>query len=42
VPGAEVEIVSFAPFEGPVSVRTNMGDQAISRELAARVSAATI
>jgi len=39
VPGAEVEIVSFAPFEGPVTMRTNMGDQAISRELADRISA---
>ena len=39
VPAAEVEIVSFAPFEGPVTMRTNMGDQAISRELADRISA---
>jgi DtxR family Mn-dependent transcriptional regulator len=40
VPGAEVRIVSFAPFGGPVTVKTAAGAQAISRELAGRISAA--
>jgi len=40
VPGAEVEVVSLAPFEGPVTVSTEQGDHAISRELAGRISAA--
>ncbi len=40
VPGSNVEIVSYAPFAGPVTVRTDLGDHAISLELAARVTAA--
>jgi DtxR family transcriptional regulator, Mn-dependent transcriptional regulator len=40
VPGSEVEVVSQAPFGGPVTVRTENGDHAISRELADRISAA--
>lgn len=40
VPGAEVELVSLAPFGGPVAVRTATGDHAIARELADRISAA--
>jgi DtxR family Mn-dependent transcriptional regulator len=40
VPGSGVEIVAQAPFEGPVTVRTDRGDHAISRELADRISAA--
>jgi DtxR family Mn-dependent transcriptional regulator len=40
VPGSGVEIVAHAPFGGPVTVRTERGEHAISRELAARVSAA--
>ena len=40
VPGSEVELVSFAPFAGPVTVRTGTGEYAISRELADRISAA--
>jgi DtxR family Mn-dependent transcriptional regulator len=40
VPGAEVQIVSFAPFGGPVAVRTATGDHAIARELADSISAA--
>jgi DtxR family Mn-dependent transcriptional regulator len=40
VPGSEVELVSFAPFDGPVAVRTALGEHAISRELADRISAA--
>ena len=39
VPGSGVELVSHAPFAGPVTVRTDRGDYAISRELAAAVSA---
>jgi DtxR family Mn-dependent transcriptional regulator len=40
VPGSDVELVSLAPFGGPVTVRTARGDQAISRDLADRISAA--
>ena len=40
LPGSVVEVVSQAPFGGPVTVRTGSGDHAISRELAARVAAA--
>jgi DtxR family Mn-dependent transcriptional regulator len=40
VPGAGVELVSQAPFGGPVTVRTDRGEHAISRELAGRISAA--
>ncbi|MBA2423776.1 MAG: metal-dependent transcriptional regulator [Actinobacteria bacterium] len=39
VPGAGVELVSHAPFAGPVTVRTERGDHAISRELADRIAA---
>jgi DtxR family transcriptional regulator, Mn-dependent transcriptional regulator len=39
VPGSEVELVSFAPFGGPVTVRTSTGEHSISRELADRVAA---
>jgi DtxR family Mn-dependent transcriptional regulator len=40
VPSSEVELVSFAPFGGPVTVRTDTGEHAISRELADRIAAA--
>jgi DtxR family Mn-dependent transcriptional regulator len=40
VPGLDAEILSFAPFGGPVTVRTETGDHAISRELADRIAAA--
>lgn len=40
VPGSGVELVSHAPFVGPVTVRTDRGDHAISRELADRIAAA--
>ena len=40
VPGSGVEIVAQAPFAGPVTVRTDSGDHAISRELADRIAAA--
>jgi DtxR family Mn-dependent transcriptional regulator len=39
VPGSDVEVVSQAPFGGPITVRTERGDHAISRELADRISA---
>jgi DtxR family transcriptional regulator, Mn-dependent transcriptional regulator len=39
VPGSNVELVAFAPFGGPVAVRTESGDHAISRELAERIAA---
>ena len=40
VPSADVELVSQAPFAGPVTVQTETGDHAISRELADRISVA--
>ena len=40
VPGADVELLGQAPFGGPVTVRTESGEHAISRELADRISAA--
>jgi DtxR family transcriptional regulator, Mn-dependent transcriptional regulator len=40
IPGSEVEVVLVAPFSGPVTVRTQQGEHAISRELADRISAA--
>jgi len=39
VPGSDVELDSFAPFGGPVTVRTDTGEHAISRELADRITA---
>ena len=39
VPGSESVLVSFAPFGGPVTVRTETGEHAISRELADRIAA---
>ena len=38
-PGAEVELVSIAPFGGPVTLRTGTGEHAISRELASGIGA---
>jgi DtxR family Mn-dependent transcriptional regulator len=40
VPGLDAEVVSIAPFGGPVTVRTGTGEHAISRELADRIAAA--
>jgi DtxR family Mn-dependent transcriptional regulator len=40
VPDATVEVLGHAPFGGPVTVRTESGDHAISRELADRIAAA--
>jgi len=37
VPGRRVELLSAAPFDGPVTVRAKEGPQAISRELAVRI-----
>jgi DtxR family Mn-dependent transcriptional regulator len=42
VPGSGVELVTLAPFAGPVTVRTDTGNHAISRELADRISAAAV
>ena len=40
VPGSMLELVARAPFDGPVTVRTERGEHAISRELADRIAAA--
>ncbi len=40
VPGSDVELVAYAPFGGPVTVRTERGEHAISRELADRIAPA--
>jgi DtxR family transcriptional regulator, Mn-dependent transcriptional regulator len=40
VPGSDLELVAYAPFGGPVTVRTRRGEHAISRELADRIAAA--
>jgi len=40
VPGSDLELVACAPFGGPVTVRTQRGQHAISRELADRIAAA--
>jgi DtxR family Mn-dependent transcriptional regulator len=40
VPGSSLELVARAPFGGPVTVRTQRGEHAISRELADRIAAA--
>jgi DtxR family Mn-dependent transcriptional regulator len=37
VPGSRVELEALAPFGGPVTLRTEEGEHAISRELAARI-----
>jgi DtxR family Mn-dependent transcriptional regulator len=39
VPGSEVAVLAFAPFGGPVSLRTREGEHAISRELAGQIAA---
>jgi len=40
VPGSDVEVLAHAPFAGPVTVRTKLGANAISRELAGLIAAA--
>jgi DtxR family transcriptional regulator, Mn-dependent transcriptional regulator len=37
IPGSSVELVSQAPFSGPVTLRTTSGERAISRELADQI-----
>jgi DtxR family Mn-dependent transcriptional regulator len=39
VPGSRVEVVAVEPFSGPITVRTDQGERAISRELALSVNA---
>ena len=39
IPGSSVELVAIAPFGGPVTVRTELGEHAISRELALGIEA---
>jgi DtxR family transcriptional regulator, Mn-dependent transcriptional regulator len=39
VPGAVVVLLAIAPFGGPITVRTDAGEHAISRELAADIEA---
>jgi DtxR family transcriptional regulator, Mn-dependent transcriptional regulator len=40
VPGSTLELIAYAPFGGPVTIRTQRGEHAISRELADRIAAA--
>lgn len=40
LPGSSLELVAYAPFGGPVTVRTDRGEHAISRDLADRIAAA--
>ncbi len=40
VPGAAVEMVSQAPFGGPITLRTATGQHAIARDLAATIAVA--
>src|SRR5262245_21148812 len=37
VPGREVQLTAFAPFDGPVTLRSQSGEHALSRELAAAI-----
>ncbi len=37
LPGAELELLTCAPFAGPLTLRTAAGETAVSRELAARI-----
>jgi len=39
VPGSPVEVLAVAPFSGPITVRTERGEHAISRELALSIDA---
>jgi DtxR family transcriptional regulator, Mn-dependent transcriptional regulator len=38
VPGAEVEVLSAAPFGGPITLRSAAGEHAIARELAGAIA----
>ena len=37
LPGCHVELAAIAPFNGPVSVRTDSGEHAIGRDVAASI-----
>src|SRR2546430_4809719 len=39
IPGSSVELVAIAPFGGPVTGRTQLGEPAVSRELGLRIEA---
>jgi DtxR family Mn-dependent transcriptional regulator len=38
VPGAPIEVLAYAPFGGPLTVRSRSGQHAIGRELAAAIA----
>ncbi len=40
VPGATVEVVAQAPFDGPITLRSGSGEYAIARELAIAIAVA--
>ena len=40
VPGATVEVVAQAPFDGPITLRSRTGEHAIARELAGAIAVA--
>jgi DtxR family transcriptional regulator, Mn-dependent transcriptional regulator len=40
VPGSRIDVAAYAPFGGPVTVRTDAGEHAISRELAGSIGIA--
>jgi DtxR family Mn-dependent transcriptional regulator len=40
LPGSTIEVAAHAPFGGPVTVRTDAGEHAISRELAGSIGVA--
>jgi DtxR family Mn-dependent transcriptional regulator len=40
VPGATVEVVAQAPFDGPITLRSRSGEHAVARELAAAIAVA--
>ena len=40
VPGSAIQVTSVAPFSGPLTVRTEAGEHAISRELATTIGIA--
>ena len=40
VPGADVEVLLLGPFGDPITVRTNGGQHALARELAASIAVA--
>lgn len=37
LPGEDLTVVASAPFDGPVTIRTRLGETALSRELARRI-----